>query len=392
MNKEFLKIDMLGTLSINEVFFFYEEPQIFTCTSRFGQVYLCLLTDMDDKKWLLAPITLSRLALLKSNRLSIKAAFIDAEDEFVWSIEENYIDHIIKANRIYCNDISLDDLPDENVYADYTEDDLMPIQDNEISKIANEEKRDILDLSFLPSNSHVREIDCETLGETLINTQQVIYSLALSKEYVGSKISTQIKKDNTIVATGTYAASFGVRLKSIELADLYGKTPLSETMKLFAELLSTKDSETNLKILLKKHSPRTVIRYKKLMEGLLKAELSVNISLSSPNNYLFKTELTKDDIFNNILFLETEIEDMVISEKMYGTMVGINVDKKTFAFKSNEEGNITGTLADNFNDATFEVPKYVEATFEKKISKNDLTRHEKWEYKLISLNKSISNL
>lgn len=389
MGKEFLKVDILGTLNISEVFFFYEEPQIFTCTSRFGQVYLCLLTDMDDKRWLLAPISLSRLALLKSNRVSMKEAFIDAEDEFVWSISQDSMGYPIKANQVYCKDISCDDLPDEDVYLDYTEDSLMPIKDDEIFKIANEEKRDILDISFLPCNSHTREIDCATLGETLINTQQVIYSLALSKEHVGSKIPSKVKKENTIVATGTYAASFGVRFKSAELADIYGKTSLSETMTLLAELLSTKNSETNLKILLKEHSSRTVVQYKKLLGGLLKAELAVNISLASPNNYSFKTEFTKDDILKNVNFLETEIEDMVISEKMYGTVVGINVDKKTFAFKSREEENIIGTLADNFNDVTFEVPQYIEATFDKKISSNTLTRHEKWEYKLVSLKEIV---
>lgn len=189
---------------------------------------------MDEREWLAAPISLSQLALLKKNRISVKEAYINAEDGFVLGIKGNVDNFCGKAIQIQCRDIPDIDLPDDDLFLDYQGDELIPTATDEIGTKAITERRDIFELSLLPNNGHVREIDSEVLGETLINAQQVFNSLSLPREHTGSKISMKIKEENTIVAVGCYAASFGIRLMSAELADLYGKTTVTNTLKMFS--------------------------------------------------------------------------------------------------------------------------------------------------------------
>lgn len=385
MNELWAKVDMFGSLNIQEIFFFYDEPQIFSCVSRFGQIYLIMLTDMDQRKWLAVPISSARLALLKKNRISVKQAFIDAEDEFVWMLHETAIGKVSAIQQL-CSNIEDEDLPDDDVFLDYEQDDVMPTNIDDISIKSIQERRDIVDLSLLPHLGHTREIDSEILGETLINAQQLFYALSLPLEHTSGRISIQNKENNKIVAVGCYAASFGIRLMSSELADLYGKTKVTDTIKMFSELLIEKDNQDKLRKVLKQHSPLATIRYRKFIASLYRSDLEVKISLASPNNYVFHTKFNKDDIKRNLKFLEDEISDMTISETMIGTLVGINVEKNTFAFKSTNDENIIGTLSDVFVGKTFEVPRMVEAVFDKKITWNESTQKERCNYVLKEIN------
>lgn len=383
MEKDIIKVDFLGTLTIKEIYYFYEEPQVFSCINKFGQIFLGLLIDIDIRKWLMLPISLAQLSQLKSNNLSIREAFLNAEDEFVWRVVEEC--KISKATQIYIEDIEEEDLPDNDLYLD-CEDNFMPsINNNEIVNESFEERRDILDLSLLPLSKHSRELDLTVMGEVLINVQQIIYSLAIPKDYNSNKIPIKIKNENKLVATGTYAASFGIRVKSYELSDFNGDTKLSNTFKEFCKILDYKNNKLELKNILKNYNPRVTLRYKKLMECLYREDLAFNFSFASPNKFYYKTEFDKSDILNNILFLDEQIENMIKLEVLEGTIVGINVTKRTFAFETLEKEMIIGSISTELNKFVYEVPKFVKVCLEKTIQLNDLTSEEKYKYKLLEV-------
>ncbi|OLN25951.1 DUF6575 domain-containing protein [Desulfosporosinus metallidurans] len=388
MLREFLKVDVLGTLYVDEIFFFYEEPQIFTCMSRARHKYLALLTDMDCGKWMLLPISEAQLSLLKSNRLSLKEAFINPEDEFIWQLELSQDSTIAKAKQIFDPQVLSDDLPDDDVYLDYEADPLMPVVKDDILEIAKKERRDIIDLALV-TNNHSREIECDILGEVLSTTQQILYTLPMPRESLRGRIPKDIRDRNTAVVAGTLAASFGVRFKSPGLCDLFGETDLSQTLKMFLDLLNSKDDDNKLREILHNHSKKTVFKYRQLMKVLLQAKTGLKIKAASPNNYRFEISFSMDDIERSIQLLETEIKDMVYVEKMFGTMVGINVDKQTFAFKSIEDENIIGKLSENFNGVTFEVPKYVQAEIQQRITLNEITKEERYVYTLLAINVDV---
>lgn len=391
MLREFLKANLLGTLYIDEVFFFYEEPQIFTCVSKTGQKYLGLLTDMSGNGWMLVPMSEAQLSLLKSNRISVREAFVRPEDEFLWKIKLYSNSSTADVQQIFYTDIDEEDLPDDDVYIDYCSDELMPVVEDDLLDIAKKERRDILDLSLKSANKHKREIECEVLGEVLSTTQQILYTLPIKNDSTRGRIPKDIRNKSTIVAVGTFAASFGVRLKSPGLSDLLGETDVTSTIRMFTSLLEAKSNEAKLKELLKELGRKTIFKYRRFMKVLLQADVGLQVRAASPNNYCFRVDFTTDDIIRNLNLLEGEIKDMVSIEKMYGTMVGIHVDKKTFAFKSIEDESIIGKLSENFNGVTFEVPKFVEAKIEQRITFNEVTNEEKYIYTLLSINVDVES-
>ncbi|WP_321834344.1 DUF6575 domain-containing protein [Clostridium butyricum] len=383
MESDIMKVDLLGTLKITEIYYFYEEPQVFGCVNKFGQTFLGLLTDMDIREWLILPISLAQLAQLKANKISIKQAFTSAEDGFVWKvIESNNLSKAIQVNKDLINK---DDLPDDELYLD-CENQFMPSINNEtLVREASEERRDIFDLSLLPLSKHSRELDMAVMGEILIDIQQMIYCIDMPIEYSSGKISNKVKQRNTLVATGTYAASFGIRMKSSDLSDFSGNTELSETIKKFCEILGNKNNEKELKKILKLYNPRVTLRYKKLMECLCREELAFNLSIASPNNYFFKTEYTKKDIMNNLVYLNEQADNIIKLEVLEGTMVGINVNKRRFAFETLEKEIIVGKISDQVKKIVYEVPKKVVVCLEETIQLNDFTNKEKYIYKLLEV-------
>ena len=373
--------DVIGKLVIDEIFIFYEEPQLFTCTNEIDHKYIILLTDMDDHQWLVVPISEARLSRMKSNQLSVKNAFIEPELKNLWKIQE--YDSTLIINKIKIEEIPSCDLPDDDLFLDYKFDELMPCVDRNLIEVSVKEKRDIVDIVLNVSDSHIREIESEALGEVLSLTQQILYSLAAGKS--NKKISKDIKDKTTMVICGTFAASFGVRFKSSGYSDLFGSTDVSPVIKMFSELLGSKDGEKDLKEVIQNYSKKTIVRYRQLMETLLQADTSLAIKAASPNKYCFDVDFTKDDIKRNLIILEKEIENDPDILTMYGTMVGINVASNTFVFKNMDNEKFSGKLSSNFKDVTFEVPQFVKATFEHRVTYNELIKDDKNSYTLVSI-------
>ncbi len=127
------------------------------------------------------------------------------------------------------------------------------------------------------------------------------------------------------------------------------------------------------------------------MKTFMQADAGMRVKGASPNQKYFDVALSASDIIDNQKILDGEISDMVITETIFGEIVGINVKKKTFAFTSVEGDHITGKLCNDFIDTVFEVPKYVEIVVEQRLNINDITKEEKYSYTLLELKEIITN-
>lgn len=389
MLSEFLRIDLLGTIYIDEIFFFYEEPQVFTCTSKTGQKYIALLIDMDNPQWLLSPISYAQLSLLKSNRISLKESFIKSEDNYVWKVRYDKESPMAKAEQISSQSISDEDLPDDDLFLDWKQDKMLPVFEDNIIETSKNERRDVIDLSLEIADGHCREIGCEVLGEILTNTQQLIYSLAYKNDNIKGHIPKMIRDKNTLQVVGTFAASFGVRFKSSDLSNFFGETSVSQTLKILSNLLETKNNQEKLKEFLNTQSKRAVIKYRNLMKTLIQANAGLKVKLASPNEYFFNIAFSTNEIMNSLSILEGEINNMVTLEVMFGMLVGINVDKKTFMFIGVDGEQINGKLSDTLVNTTFLVPMQAEVEVEQRVTINDLIKEEKYTYTLLKINEII---
>ena len=71
----------IGAVDVVEVYEFYDEPVLFACRDRTELLYLAVLSaeTSDDKTWLLTAISARRFAQLRSGKLDLHSAFVDAE-------------------------------------------------------------------------------------------------------------------------------------------------------------------------------------------------------------------------------------------------------------------------------------------------------------------------
>lgn len=344
---------------------------------------------MDNRQWLLTLISDSQLSLLKSNKISLREILINPEVGLIWRLSHNNLTKKIESELICSDQLREDELPAEDAFLDYADDNYLPVIEDSVLESSMLERRDIIDVAFISSKQHKREIECSALSEILKAFQQVVYTLSLNVDRVRNRFSQEIRDRCTVVVAGTFASSFGVRLKSSELSDVFGNTDLSESLKELTELFDSKNDENKLRIILKQHSVATLLSYRQLMKVFNQSEIEFNIKIASPNYYFYHTEFSNDDIKRNLALLSGELNDLVFTEKILGNMVGINTDKKTFVFKSVDDENIIGKLSDSFIGFTFTIPKFVEATMEKRISFKEFTGEEKKSYILLSIDDHI---
>lgn len=377
----FLADDLLGTLYMSEIYFFYEEPQLFQVVNELGHKFLVLLTDLSEKNWLLVSISDARLSKLKSNLLPVHEAFVKPEQRVVWRV---MCDHSNKFITRYSPDmISSEDLPEEDYYLNWKDDEYLPISSDNVIESSIKEQRDVFEISLLVSDNHAREVSCDALGGVLVNTQGIIYNLAYNRE--GKKrIPDHIKDKYRLNATGMFAASFGIRLKSQEQSHILGETSLSYVLMKFAKLVQTKNPE-GFKEYIKDQNVSVVVKYRNLLHLLNEYELGIVFNASTPQRDYFHVQYNKDDVRKICVMLESEINNTSIVETISGRLFGINVEKKTFDFETLEGQEIRGKIHNSLLYNEFRIPINIVADIQKTIEINDITGEEKFKYVLLRL-------
>lgn len=386
MHEKFGDIAELGTLYFEKIYYFYDEPQIFLCINNASQLYFCILLDDDGEmqQWLCSAISKARLNLLLNNIIQIREIFTNPELEFVWNIAcKNGVFSLSILSPVELTD---DMLPDIGEYLDYNDTNSNILKPNDTLAIiaSEEERRDILDISLELKNEHAHEVSCELLSDVLKNTQQLFYALASKNDGISGRVPTAIKKSCLLQVGGTFAASFGVRLKSDDICNLFGGTPLTPVFDQFAKLLAASQSEKEFKKYLSTQKPSVIIKFRNLMQSLASNETGMIISGASPNRKEFVRKWTTDDVIKNLRLINSEIKNIVETINVNGRMVGVNIDKQTFMFISINDEVYRGNLSDEAAKQTYSIPNDGIASIERKIGHNQITNEEKFIYKLIS--------
>lgn len=250
---------------------------------------------------------------------------------------------------------------------------------------ASQEMRDIIEISLEKDDTHITEISCVALGDMLNNVQQLIYALAFKEGGLRGTIPKKIKEECSLCATGMFAASVGIRLKSNELCDLYKNTPLTETLQDFNRLFMVAGNKEQLREFLATQNPRVTVRYRRLLRSLLSNKTGIKINNASPNNCVFTKHFSTKELSANLNFIDSEIEEMVEQTTVYGQLVGANVERCSFEFITTDNENIKGQIASALSSNIFSVPQNVEADLEIRIGTDSMTREEKLLYTLTAI-------
>jgi|LSQX01.3.fsa_nt_gb hypothetical protein len=382
-----MHVNLLGKLWIKDIFVYYDEPLMFSCENQFRQLFLanCVEEDEVKKTWIIVPISNSRLLYARRGSISVHKLFSEPEGEFLWRVEEYVDEKISYAFQILPNELCNEELPTEDAYFEPIKDDFLSEQDREIVLTSVNEKRTIIDLSLEPDNGHTHEIPPDVLGKTLCEFQDLVYCIAHRTGGVGSPTPRRVIEDNQLNVTGMYAASFGIRLKSRDLANIFGETLVQHTLNTLGALLRSASNNDEIKNVLSVLSPKVGLRYRKLLLTLTKNNLGVKTYIASPNKDFKEIFLSSSELHNSLEALESEINNSSRIIKYEGVLVGADVSNKSFAFIPFEEKKINGRIADDINIEKFIVPVDVKVKIKETIEINAMTKKEDISYLLLEV-------
>lgn len=79
---------LLGTLTILEIYQFYDVPTLFVCRNQLGQFFLVNWVDEDDEAtdWHYLPISLEKLLSVRHGKIDLHTAFAQPENEWVFCV------------------------------------------------------------------------------------------------------------------------------------------------------------------------------------------------------------------------------------------------------------------------------------------------------------------
>lgn len=380
--KSFIDTRQLGTLYFDEVYFTYEEPQLFLCKNIVGQLFFGVLSDVEPVHiWYLLPISSAVLSEIKSHRVDLYSVFKTAELGYLWKVISDT--DTIDLYEVNPSEIPDDDLPTKGSYLNLLEDN--HVNNNLVSQ-AISERRDIFEMAVEKGDSHAKEISCENLGTILSDTQQLVYALALDKNQIMGPIPRTVREQCSLQVVDTFAASFGIRMKSDDLANFSMETPVTETLSQLLQLLKIKDNETDLTAFFSNKSHRAIIKYRNLLKSLSVADSGIKVEYAAPNQHYSSIHYTKDEIKRNLSVLNKEVKKIAEEITFDGRIIGIEVkeNKATFKFITNTDEFVKGSISDSLAKTVFEVPHSANIKVERSIGVDPFTSAEIYVYKLLS--------
>lgn len=384
MSSLFASVPNIGELYYYHTYLFYDEPLIFSCVTKTQNYYfISAIPPVPgvDSSWMSVPISHGKLIKLEKSLIEIRTAFTEPES-FLWRIDSR--DSTYSITVISPDELTDELLPDTKEYLGYDTHELPVSADTPLVQ-SQEEMRDVIEISLERDDEHISEIPCGQLGDVLNSVQQLFYAIAYKDGGLSGPIPNRIKNSSTLCVSGMFAASVGIRLKSSDLSDMFGETPLTSTLRDFNKLFSSMGNQTALKEFLATQNPRVAIKYRSLLRTLINNHTGIKINNASPNTTSFSQHYSTKELAANLDLVNSEIEEIVEKKTYYGTLVGINVERDTFEFISTNHENIKGTLATPIKGKIFSVPESIEAEIEIRVGTDSVTREEKLLYTLLSI-------
>ena len=254
-------------------------------------------------------------------------------------------EHCISSEILYEDEIADEDLPEEGSFLDCDVTDQSINQHLSPGVIAPQVNRDVLDL-ILNIDDHSTEIDSESLGRVLLGSQSLLKSLAHKDGSLTGRLPKKVEDEVRMNVTGTYAASFGVRLESDQFTKLFDGT-VSAALGEFLELMEAKDDGERISQLLRGMTPRSKTSFKTFIENLVRSDTGIGVIWGRPTGVEKSVNVSKQEVRRvlDIISTTSDADSEIVDH--YGRLVGINVEKGSFEFKTKDNDFIRGKLTAN---------------------------------------------
>lgn len=395
MNRKdsYMYIESIGNIYVTEEIIYYDKLLTFVCKNEIGNLFLASCLDLDEiEQWLFLPLSEARLIQVLRGSITAYEAFKNAELGFLWKAElkaNNYTSGT--AYKVIAND---KDLPDKDIVFDIYAEETFSLKNEERFKIveqAQNERREILDISLELNDTHTHEIEAALLGKILKQTQNIVNIIA-HKKGVNAKVPKIIKEENKLVYTGEYAASFGIRLKSNNLANILNESSLQENLRIFMNLLEAKDEVEKITDILKGLNPAVIQYYNDFLSVLKKENIAIKTYCAFSNEEYRAFNLSSEDIKKCLEVINADIKEIVKEDIFEGKVVAIDTTNNNFKFISEDNQTISGVINDSLSIQEYILPKSAKVKLKIKSKLNDFTGKERLEYELIELDYHVSQI
>ncbi|MDV6303723.1 MULTISPECIES: DUF6575 domain-containing protein [Rhodococcus] len=265
----------LGRLEIDETFEFYDGPRLFAASSASGQRYLAAWAEEapDHDLWLYLPISNERFSIARSGGITVRAAFLNAED-FVYLVRtptdgEN-VDTIERL--ISGPEIQEEWLPGTNYRIErHTDTAPRAERPSELARRAMREARPFLRVEVEPTASRRTVAPTRAVGNLLVLTQNLLdnmgYSQALSgrEAALRGRVPTNIQETMASEIVSLTAASFVIDIASMGFMNLFG-SPFEDSSNAIVLIFSMDDTKLEFKEQVKSLNTRAQRSFRSLVK------------------------------------------------------------------------------------------------------------------------------
>ena len=386
-----LNIPELGELEIVEIYDYYNVPILFSCQNSASHLYMVIFADHlpEYEMWLYAEVSPTRLNLIRTGVVDLHNAFAEPE---TGRLLKAMIPHG-NSDEFNSEYVTPDQLPSdvfpstsERLDLEYSQFSI-PIDSVEIAKSSG---REIVGLNFNSIEEYSSEAPILSLGKTLTHLQNVINTIGMVKSE-SKQVNKEIRNSFQLSILAIQHGSFDIKLASKkENTTPIGNIPSiqRETISDFLNLLRSKNSESDVKDILKRLQSRVAGEYKKFLTSLSESGADITFSWASPKSDEQETvSLSKDEIPKLIEILQILEKEPGTSFTIPGELIGLSLNRKRFEIKTENKtykGFILKDPDSSIKNAT--ISRRYEAKIQEILNKSEVTDEiVKTEYLLLKL-------
>lgn len=387
------KNTILGNLTLEMTFQFFDVPRLFTCINRSGSKFLVLSIndDYESFEWLYVPISSNRFSTLVSKGLTLKNAFTLPEDGYLYKVDSNFSGEAT-VQHILPEQIEKDDLPEETVFLECLERPTVGLGAVDPDLAAISSRRETCNFHFYPWDTQLPEIDAKDLGDILTSFQELANALGQycqGEVTLKGAIPADVLEASRFRATQIFEGSFGIQLKSKSCSDLFDKSLASDVLLEFTNLLDSRDNDDNISNKLHMLQGRVASKYRRFLKDIVKLDSPMKIDWGSPSeNQGNSIHLTKNEIKTAFELVSKIDIDMSESVNFRAELLGLDVATKRYRVKHLADSEVyAGKIFDESLDKVShsEINGIYSVTLKKVIETNSSSGSEFTKWMLIGL-------
>lgn len=383
----FLDIPNIGSLFIDKVLVYYEEPVLFTCVSRSGQFFLvnCLEICVEHREWAIVQTSQTRLIKALKGNLSIYTMLKHPENGFILIAKEEYSSEIPSTTfkTILEHEIIDDYLPDMDSSIEFIQDVALKPFDKPINQVASDEQRNILDVTFENTSFKTHEVPINESSKIL----QGIWDTYASLLPIPNDSRREIPNMSLAgIAPGSLTLRFKIDEPNPKLFPELNDSSvaLSEMICLIQKKGNEEDIKQKFQEL---QSPKASKSFSSFLDTLSKTDFNIKFEFAVHDKY-FHASIDKYEAIEYSNLFKTEITEKETQIELEGDLVSYNSDshKIRFAFSdtSNNFTTVTADLDDSLKDVKLLIPSRIKGLFQKASKRKKLLDALTYEYKLLS--------